>query len=133
MVYTYEDGPFVSPGWGFREFGRRLYSGMKYFSTPWLSYILRAATAGHLSRPGNLILFVCVADCLFLMFFFLTSSSCHRSAPPLFLSQLMPFPMDKLTHATTLVEAYTSEALIKRHCLVSAELLNCLCSGVIAC
>lgn len=50
------------------------------------------------------LLFLLFLDVPFLFFFF---------------SQLMPFPMDKLTHAATLVEAFSSEAVIKRHCLVS--------------
>lgn len=31
----------------------------------------------------------------------------------------MPFPVDELTHGITLVEAYSSDAVLKQHCLVS--------------
>eukprot|EP00904_Undaria_pinnatifida_P003587 jgi/Undpi1/13229/HiC_scaffold_8.g02891.m1 len=40
----------------------------------------------------------------------------HHSHTLIF--ELLPFPVDKLTHATTLVEAFSSEVVLKRHCLV---------------
>lgn len=33
-------------------------------------------------------------------------------------TQVLPFPLDQLTPATTVVEAYASDAVLKAHCLV---------------
>lgn len=39
--------------------------------------------------------------------------------PPHGLVQVLPFPLDKVTRAATLVEAFSSDAILKVHCLVS--------------
>lgn len=39
-------------------------------------------------------------------------------AVPIETTQVLPFPLDQLTPATTVVEAYASDAVLKAHCLV---------------
>ena len=42
--------------------------------------------------------------------------------PPPRRHQMAPFPLDELTHSATLVEAYSTDVILKRHCLVRVEI-----------